>query len=73
MIAHADSFPPAVHDGSASIWHLAQVLRWLQRRGQYRIAPEVLEVAERAMEVNIVREAQQLAPRLRDDLRDLVA
>lgn len=56
MLTHAASFPPPVHDGSASIWHLALVLQWLQGKGQYRIPHGVLEVARAAMKLNIAKE-----------------
>lgn len=32
MLANPGSFPAPVHEGSASIWHLADVLAWLQVR-----------------------------------------
>ncbi|MDA8383730.1 MAG: transcriptional regulator, partial [Betaproteobacteria bacterium] len=33
MLTHPGSFPAPVHEGSASIWHLADVLTWLQAKG----------------------------------------
>ncbi|WP_368310509.1 helix-turn-helix transcriptional regulator [Luteibacter sp. CQ10] len=30
MLAHSGSFPAPVHEGSVSIWHMADVLTWLQ-------------------------------------------
>ncbi|MDN5871104.1 MAG: hypothetical protein L0H73_10365 [Nitrococcus sp.] len=41
MLAHPDSFPAPVHEGSASIWHLVDVLEWLQDRGSYALAQAV--------------------------------
>lgn len=35
MLAHPESFPAPAHEGSASLWHLADVLDWLQPRGSY--------------------------------------
>jgi predicted DNA-binding transcriptional regulator AlpA len=57
MLAHRATFPLPVHDGSASIWHLAEVLDWLQARRNYQIDPGLLEVARMALEVNIAKEA----------------
>jgi len=57
MLAHQATFPLPVHDGSASIWHLAEVLDWLQAQRSYQIAPGLLEVARMALEVNIAKEA----------------
>ena len=64
MLAHPGSFPAPVHEGSASIWHLADVLAWLQARGSYALAKDVLDVARVALEVNLAREARRL-PRSR--------
>lgn len=60
MLAHPASFPTPVHEGSASIWHLADVLAWLQGRGGYRLAVNVQEVAQVAMRINVAKE--QLHP-----------
>jgi predicted DNA-binding transcriptional regulator AlpA len=73
MVSNAATFPPAVHDGSASIWHLALVLQWLQSRASYQIAQDVLDVARMAMQVNIAREAELLPPDLHQEMRELVA
>jgi predicted DNA-binding transcriptional regulator AlpA len=45
MLAHAADFPPPVHEGTQAIWHLAEVLDWLEARGRHSIAPELLETA----------------------------
>lgn len=37
MLAHPGSFPAPVHEGGASIWHLADVLAWLQAKGSYSL------------------------------------
>ncbi|MBA6062734.1 MULTISPECIES: helix-turn-helix transcriptional regulator [Pseudomonas] len=53
MLAHAGSFPVPVHDGSTALWHLADVLPWLQARGSYPIGKSTLELARMAMAVNV--------------------
>ncbi|MFV3289501.1 helix-turn-helix transcriptional regulator [Pseudomonas sp. NY11955] len=53
MLAHSMSFPAPVHDGSTSLWHLADILLWLQERGSYSIAQGTLELARTAMAVNV--------------------
>ena len=55
MLAHANSFPLPVHDGSTSLWHLADILAWLQERGTYVIGQNTLELARMAMAVNVAR------------------
>jgi hypothetical protein len=72
-LTHASSFPPPIHEGSAAVWHLAPVLTWLKERGNYLIEQTVLEVASVAMQVNLAKEAEQLIPRVRREVRMLVA
>jgi len=52
---HADAFPPPVHSGTSSVWHLAQVLQFLIDK-HYTVARPVHEVAGVAMRVNIARQ-----------------
>jgi len=56
MLAHRATFPVPIHEGSASIWHLAEVLDWLEARGSHQVDVGVLAVAKVALEVNIVKE-----------------
>jgi len=49
-----------VHEGSTSIWHLADVLAWLQAKGSYVLAKDVLDVARVALLVNVAKEARRL-------------
>lgn len=53
MLAHSHDFPVPVHDGSTALWHLADILVWLQARGSYSIGQGTLELARIAMAVNI--------------------
>ncbi|MGB8971306.1 MAG: DNA-binding protein [Pseudomonas capeferrum] len=53
MLSHAHSFHAPIHEGSASLWHLAEILVWLQARGSYAIGQETLELARVAMTVNV--------------------
>ncbi|MDN5850571.1 MAG: DNA-binding protein, partial [Nitrococcus sp.] len=71
MLAHPDSFPAPVHEGSASIWHLADVLVWLQGKGSYALAQEILEVAQVAMQVNVAKERRRVTRRLSAELEAL--
>jgi predicted DNA-binding transcriptional regulator AlpA len=61
MLTHPGSFPTPVHEGSASIWHLADILTWLQARGSYSFASGVLDVARVALQVNIAKEGRRVA------------
>jgi len=59
MLAHPGTFPAPVHDGSISIWHLADVLGWLQAKGGYALTAELLDVAGAALEANLAKEARR--------------
>ena len=72
MLAHPGSFPAPVHEGSASIWHLADVLTWLQAKGSYSLAMEVLEVACVALQVNVLKEGRRLSRPASEELEALV-
>jgi predicted DNA-binding transcriptional regulator AlpA len=52
MLAHMHSFPAPMHEGSTSLWHLADVLAWLQAR-EYDIGQQMLDLARVAMTVNV--------------------
>lgn len=72
MLANPGSFPAPVHEGSASIWHLADVLTWLQTRGSYSLARDVLEVARVALQVNLAKESRRLPRSVSKELEALV-
>lgn len=73
MLAHRATFPMPVHEGSASIWHLAEVLDWLQARGGYQVDAGILEIAQVALEVNITKEAVRHPISKRDNMELLTA
>lgn len=72
MLAHPGSFPAPVHEGSTSIWHLADVLAWLQAKGSYVLAKDVLDVARVALLVNVAKEARRLPRSASKALESLV-
>ncbi|SFW15820.1 AlpA family transcriptional regulator [Nitrosovibrio sp. Nv17] len=72
MLAHPDSFPAPVHEGSASIWHLADVLAWLRAKGNYPLAEDVLDVARAALEINIAKEGCRLPHLASKEIEGLV-
>jgi predicted DNA-binding transcriptional regulator AlpA len=73
MLSHAGSFPMPVHEGSTSIWHLAEVLAWLEPRDGYVFEAQLIETAQAALEVNLANEARRLAPAVAQELERLVA
>jgi len=72
MLAHPGSFPAPVHEGSASIWHLADVLAWLQAKGSYSLAKDVMDVARVALQVNVANEGRRLPRSAFKELEPLV-
>lgn len=62
MHKHHHSFPAPVHEGSATIWHLADVLSWLHARGNYQLERSLIELAQATRQINHAREAAQAAP-----------
>ena len=74
MISNIATFPLAVHEGSPSVWHLANVLAWLGEQQKRRVDAVLLEVAETNMKVNIARETRRLpGARLPKELAPLFA
>ena len=73
MVTNQGTFPMPVHEGSASIWHLAEVLDWLRARGGYHIDTDILEIAQVALEVNITKETIRHPVRDRRDMELLTA
>ena len=73
MLTHRATFPVPVHEGSASIWHLAEVLDWLMTRGGYQIDVGVLDIAKVALEVNIAKEAIRHPVSSREEMELLTA
>jgi hypothetical protein len=61
MLGHAATFPPPVHEGNPSLWHLASVLAWLDEVQARPVDGALFEVARTAMELNIARQARHLS------------
>jgi predicted DNA-binding transcriptional regulator AlpA len=73
MITHQSRFPAPVHEGSAAIWHLADILDWMQVKGGYVLEQTVVDVAKIAKQVNLSKESRFLIPRINRDVMDLVS
>ncbi|AOY93770.1 DNA-binding protein [Cupriavidus sp. USMAA2-4] len=72
MLSHATSFPSPVHEGSAAIWHLAEVLAWFRAKGGYPLPEPLGELAVVTMQVNLARQAGQLVPRIGKEVKALL-
>ena len=73
MLSHAIDFPAPVHEGSASVWHLSDILDWLTERGGYYIKADVADVAKSAKQINLAKEVRELEPLFKRQLESLVA
>jgi hypothetical protein len=72
MLANSASFPAPIHEGSAVIWHLEPVLRWLKSKG-YHIDERQIDVANVAMQINLIKESNRIGVSARPEIRVLVA
>jgi predicted DNA-binding transcriptional regulator AlpA len=72
MLNHPASFPPPVHEGSASVWRLADLLGWFADRGQ-TVDAALVETARAARQVNLAKDAAQLDQRLLQSLKPLIS
>ncbi|MEX3954841.1 AlpA family transcriptional regulator [Trinickia symbiotica] len=73
MISHARNFPAPVHCGTTAIWHLADILSWLQTRGTYELKAGLVEVAATAMQINLAKAVRQAIPGVQRQVGELVA
>lgn len=62
MQSHIQTFPPPVHSGTTSIWHLCDVLQWFELKQNRTIDPAIKEVALANMEINLFKEYANLEP-----------
>ena len=56
------SFPTPVHEGMASVWHLADILVWLHQRRDHQVHAAVIDITAVARQVNVAKEAWHLTP-----------
>jgi predicted DNA-binding transcriptional regulator AlpA len=72
MLAHAADFPQPVHEGSPSLWHLGDLLAWLNGRQDYKIDAALLDTARAAKQVNLAKEARGIDAHVKRQLAELV-
>ncbi|SAL21767.1 prophage CP4-57 regulatory [Caballeronia arvi] len=73
MLANALEFPAPVHEGNPSVWHLSDILAWLNDRGGYDIDADLLDVANAAKQVNLAIGDREVLPQMTRELKKLVA
>ena len=72
MIGHPESFPPPVHEGASSLWHLCEVLSWMNGNG-YEIERALIETASTTMQANLAMRVRNAIPAMERRFRPLVA
>lgn len=73
MVNYPTSFPAPVHEGSAAVWHLADLLAWLQAKGGYDVDLSTVDVAAAAMQINLAKAANQITRRVQREVREFVS
>jgi hypothetical protein len=74
LIVECDAPPPApIHEGRPTIWRLAKLLAWLRDEKDYRVPPELVEVAAATLQVNLAVEARDADRAAQKELAGLVA
>jgi len=66
------SITPA-HEGKTALWHLANVLEWLQNKKNYTIDSELLLVAQMNMCLNAAKNLSKVDKNVSDKAKNLVA
>jgi hypothetical protein len=60
VIERGVDVPLAVHEGNASLWHLSDLLIWIQYSKSYEIHPALLDVAQATKLINSIRSLGEL-------------
>ncbi len=61
MLSHSPQFPRPIHDGKTALWHLIDVLEWLNQRGSARVSPGLYAVAQATLQLNLQQMLQRYA------------
>jgi hypothetical protein len=72
LIQCSDDAPFPVHEGRPSLWHLADLLAWLARRG-YNVDALTGELAEELKQLNIAVACQVADGQAQERIRAIVA
>jgi hypothetical protein len=60
-IKYQSSFPSPIHEGSATIWHLANVLSWFKEKENCKVEDSLLDVSVANMKINLDRQIGEAA------------
>ncbi|MGP9821200.1 helix-turn-helix transcriptional regulator [Salinarimonas sp. NSM] len=71
MLSHAD-FPLPVHEGTSSLWHLADLLGWFERARGDASRAGLRETAAATLEVNLAAQARRYITKRSEEIERLV-
>lgn len=73
VITNEPGVPLPIYEGTPSIWHLAEILMWLQKTKAHSIDPALLDIAKINMDINIARNWRKVESDNLSNFKDLVA
>lgn len=73
LMLNSRSFPTPVHEGSAVVWHLADILSWLDAKGGYDVEKSLLEVAMVTKQLNFAKESRRQSATIPQEMWALTA
>lgn len=63
------SMPVAAHGGSRTLWHFADLLRWLREQKGYPVESDLIDLAETNRQVNLFIAAASELPAMQEEIR----
>ena len=73
ILAEGSECPVAIHSGNPTLWHLNDILRWLQQSKGYQISQELIEVAEIAKSLNALKVWNEVNPNRQKQAESMAA
>ena len=71
-VKNKSAFPAPVHDGTVSLWHLFNVLKWFKASKAYNIEDSLIEVSRTNMQVNFASQMRDIDPKLQNSLQSIL-
>ena len=72
MLQHHASFPLPIHEGKAVMWHLSDMLQWLQQKMAYKVRESDLQLAEVTKQVNLAKTLSAVNKPLMKEMKPLI-
>ena len=68
MLNNLSTFPPPIHEGKSSIWHLENVLRWFDVGNRRNVDPQLIDIAYVNKQLNLAKENTGFDPIIQSEL-----